>query len=346
MRLLFGGRSRRRSSITRVVVNWRGIATPIGAGTFWNFSCWQRQSPAVICIEALPVHKWQAREELLKLVVARDAYQNLSWKLGFRHGKEGRPYSRPWWADRLVYALAYLQGMGIKFPFVGGAPNGRDYYSLIAQAVAALDSHTRASRWALYDRARAAQAAQFSKLNLALAEFDIGREQQTLEQAIRKVEAGWQRPADQEMSDAKIISDYAAFMTKSTTQVDCLFDVNLLPHSKEAIVTAIEREIVRSPLESYVEWLQTGAASLWNFLEGVGTIPLPLKGIDQRKAESFKAVAEREHKRIGERIAAAAYIRGELRADREKPQADSNRLWRAVAKRVQLWSRFELFRLR
>jgi hypothetical protein len=44
----------------------------------------------------------------------RDAHQNLSWKLGYGRGKEGRDCSEPWWVDRKVYALAYLQGKGVK----------------------------------------------------------------------------------------------------------------------------------------------------------------------------------------------------------------------------------------
>jgi hypothetical protein len=30
-----------------------------------------------------------------------------SWKLGRSHGKQGRPYNRPWWVDEAHYALAY-----------------------------------------------------------------------------------------------------------------------------------------------------------------------------------------------------------------------------------------------
>lgn len=271
----------------------------------------------------------------MKLIVAvREVQQNRSWKLGFENGKDGRPYICPWWADRLVYALAYLQGKGAKFPSVGGPPNDRGYYSLITRAVAGLDNRSRDSRRALYDRARAAQTAQLSKLNPAPKEFYIARERQTLEQAIRKVEAEWQRPADQDMSDAKIIFDYATFMAETATQVDCLYDVNVLPHPKEAIIAAIEREIVRSPLETYVDWLLSGARFLWNFLEGIGTAPLPLTGVGMEKAEKFKAAAEREHRQIEERIAAAVYTRSKLRVDDAKPQAELSRLWRAVAKRM------------
>jgi hypothetical protein len=36
--------------------------------------------------------------------------QNLTWKLGFRHAQAGRPYSRPSWANKRGYGLAYLHG--------------------------------------------------------------------------------------------------------------------------------------------------------------------------------------------------------------------------------------------
>ena len=46
----------------------------------------------------------------------RDVHQNLSWKLGFAYGKEGRSHKCPWWADSTVFALAYMQGKGIEIP--------------------------------------------------------------------------------------------------------------------------------------------------------------------------------------------------------------------------------------
>jgi hypothetical protein len=42
-----------------------------------------------------------------------DWWQTLSWKRGYAHGKKGRPHQCPWWADKLVYAAAYLQGKGL-----------------------------------------------------------------------------------------------------------------------------------------------------------------------------------------------------------------------------------------
>ncbi len=42
-----------------------------------------------------------------------DWHQTRSWRLGYRHGKEGRPCDSPWWADEGVYELAYMQGMDV-----------------------------------------------------------------------------------------------------------------------------------------------------------------------------------------------------------------------------------------
>jgi hypothetical protein len=42
--------------------------------------------------------------------------QRLSWKLGYRRGQSGRPYSCPWWADEQVFALAFMQGNGVEIP--------------------------------------------------------------------------------------------------------------------------------------------------------------------------------------------------------------------------------------
>jgi hypothetical protein len=50
------------------------------------------------------------------LTRVQDLHQNLSWKLGHGRGKEGRAYSCPWWVDKMVYSLAYMQGKGSKSP--------------------------------------------------------------------------------------------------------------------------------------------------------------------------------------------------------------------------------------
>jgi len=41
---------------------------------------------------------------------APDAHQNLSFKLGFAHGKRGKLFKCPWWVDRVIYGLAYIEG--------------------------------------------------------------------------------------------------------------------------------------------------------------------------------------------------------------------------------------------
>jgi hypothetical protein len=44
------------------------------------------------------------------LSAIKNWHQTLSWKLGYGRGKEGRAYSCPWWVDKAVYAVAFMQG--------------------------------------------------------------------------------------------------------------------------------------------------------------------------------------------------------------------------------------------
>jgi hypothetical protein len=97
-----------------------------------------------------------------------------------------------------------------------------------------------------------------------------------LEQAIRTVE--------QIESDSKIIFDYAAFCEKNEIRPDCFYDASLLPYPKEAIITAIERQLVRSPPAALVDWLRSGPMFIWNFLEGVGPDPCRLRVWTFRRA--------------------------------------------------------------
>jgi hypothetical protein len=109
--------------------------------------------------------------------------RNLSRKLGFEHGRNGQ-LGCPWWADRWVYRMAYLQGMGPG----PETPKRRDYYALIARAVAALNDNSRIARQALYNRARAAQTAQLNNAEPALSVAEITCECEALEHAIRALE--------------------------------------------------------------------------------------------------------------------------------------------------------------
>ena len=45
----------------------------------------------------------------------RDWHQNLSWKVSYQRGKEGRPFVTPWWADKELCSYAYMQGKGVDF---------------------------------------------------------------------------------------------------------------------------------------------------------------------------------------------------------------------------------------
>jgi hypothetical protein len=155
-------------------------------------------------------------------------------------------------------------------------PPGHDYNSLIARAVDALHINVRDTRLMLYEQARRAQRSSFDP---EIPEAEFGRERTALEKAIRNVETKAAAADEgQAKSDRKIVSDYVRFMVEASARLDCFYDASQLPQPKEAIIAAIEREIVRSPLEKQVESLQTASALMWNFLEGIGPVPRPLEG--------------------------------------------------------------------
>jgi hypothetical protein len=216
---------------------------------------------------------------------------------------------------------------------------GRDYYSLIARAVDALRINVRETRLTLYEQARRSQRSSF---NPATPEAEFRRERTALEKAIRKVETQEAATDDkQAKSDRKIVFDYAGFMAESATKPDCFYDVGVLPHPKEAIIAAIEREIVRSSREKQIELLETAGAFMWNFLEGIGPDPRPLEGYsrllqgdtpaendelrrivasveyvrDVEMTARLMDTAKREDKNVEERVAAAIRIRREVRGE-------------------------------
>jgi hypothetical protein len=191
----------------------------------------------------------------------------------------------------------------------------------------------------LYEQARRAQLSSFDP---EIPEAEFGRERTALEKAIRNVETKAAATDDkQAKSDIKMVSDYAGFMAESATRPDCFYDVSVLPHPKEATIAAIEREIVRSPLEKQVKLLQTAGTFMWNFLEGIGPVPRPLEGYsplpqgstpadrddlrrivasvkyirDVEITASLMDTAKKEDEKVEERIAAAIRIRREVRGE-------------------------------
>ena len=190
----------------------------------------------------------------------------------------------------------------------------------------------------LYERARKAQLSSFDPAN---PEAEIRHERTALEQAIHAVEIK-AAAADLEQAnrDAKIVTDYAVFMAETQTRSDCFYDASELPHPKEAIIAAIEREIVRSPHEELIEVLESAGAFMWNFLDGIGPNPWPVESISQRpqdntpadgdelrrigasveyirsvRSASLMDTAKKEDKKVEERIAAAINIRREVRGE-------------------------------
>ena len=131
------------------------------------------------------------------------------------------------------------------------------------------------------------------------------------------------------------------FMVEAPTRLDCFYDASELPHPKEAIIAAIEREIVRSPFENQGELLQTAGAFMLNFSEGIGPDPRPINGLSElprgntptdrddlrrivasveyirgvEMTASLMDTAKKEGKKLEERIAAAIRIRREVRGE-------------------------------
>jgi hypothetical protein len=95
----------------------------------------------------------------------------------------------------------------------------------------------------------------------------------TLNEAIARVET-------HANSDDNIIAHLAELMATGEIRVDAFYDVSVLPYPTEAILMAIEREILREPSDERVKWLQVGATLLPSFQEGVGPHPLPFTGVD------------------------------------------------------------------
>jgi hypothetical protein len=102
----------------------------------------------------------------------------------------------------------------------------------------------------------------------------------TLNEAIAKAEV-------QAKSDEKIVGDLADMMASGETKPDAYYDVSVLPYPKETILRAIEREIIREPLDVRVELLKVGAVFLTSFQEGIGLKPLYLLGVDFAKLQSM-----------------------------------------------------------
>lgn len=225
-------------------------------------------------------------------------------------------------------------------------PDIHEYHSLIARAVAGLGGGTPDIRKDLYERARASQAKNIDPARFPPA---ITREREALELAIHAVEAeAAASDAERAENDAKIVFAFSDFCEKTTTGSDCFYDDSVLPHPKEAIVSAIEREIVRAPFQAHVEWLQSARLFLWNFLTGVGAEPVPFKGTSQllrgntpadrealrrivasleyqrdlERSSHLMAIAEKQDEEVEERIDNALRIRSVRLARLERAALD------------------------
>jgi hypothetical protein len=112
----------------------------------------------------------------------------------------------------------------------------------------------------------------------------------TLNEAIKRAE-------EQAIKDADILSDYGDLLGSDALKASVFHDVTVLPYPKEAILQAIEREIVRDRLPAMVESLKTGAMWLPCFQENIGA-----------QTDPFSRY-EAESNQISTRIAAALRLR-------------------------------------
>jgi hypothetical protein len=136
-------------------------------------------------------------------------------------------------------------------------------------------------------------------LNEAVAKFPDA------ERAVGAVPAS----KDFKNSNEKIVSDLADLMAAGDLKPDAFYDVSVLPHPKEDILLAIEREILREPLDARAEWLAVGAAYLPSFQQGIGPKPLFWAGADL-------AELERSIPDVREQIRALAHSPDRARAER------------------------------
>jgi hypothetical protein len=72
-------------------------------------------------------------------------------------------------------------------------------------------------------------------------------------------------PEQQAEHDNQVITDFAARMAHDELKTALYHDIAVLPHPKETILRAIEREILREQLAARVEWLKKGAYFLQFF---------------------------------------------------------------------------------
>ena len=171
----------------------------------------------------------------------------------------------------------------------------RDYYSLIARAVAGPHGSTREARQALYKHARTAQLRSIV-VGAPRSASEIRQEREALEQAIRAVESQAEAAEmERTETDVTIISSLADLMAENTTRLDCLYDESVLPHPKEAIIAAIERQIVRTTLEEHVALLRSAAVFLCNLIGGIGPESMALNALDISKSARGDNVQNLSH---------------------------------------------------
>jgi hypothetical protein len=84
-------------------------------------------------------------------------------------------------------------------------------------------------------------------------------------------------------SDAQIVADFSSFLTNRPVIGVEFYDILDLPHPKQEILAAIERQIIDEQSDARVDALVVATQLLSQFQEGVGFKPVSIIGADLAK---------------------------------------------------------------
>lgn len=134
----------------------------------------------------------------------------------------------------------------------------------------------------------------------------------------------------------QIIADFGEFIEKNSPAFE-IWDVKSLPYEKDAILSAICLEIIKTEDEKMLEHLKVAALCLTDFQEGVGDRPLSpyrdltttnpaslsdedlmarlgqiFKNADTERFDSFQSLVEQDRSDIQERLLVAEQMRRDM----------------------------------
>ena len=140
----------------------------------------------------------------------------------------------------------------------------------------------------------------------------------------------------------QIIADFGEFIENNPPAAE-ISDVKSLPHEKDAILSAICQEIIKTEDENMLEHLKVAALCLANFQEGVGDRPLSpyrdltttnpaslsdedlmarvgqiFKNADTERFDSFQSLVEQNMSDIQARLLAAEQMRRNMPEEKKR----------------------------